>query len=393
MIPDFKRFGIGWMERKPLALALDLDGAFNDLVATLSPGANEEAVLEQLDLVLARWGGAGAYGREDQQSHRFLNEEFKQLNHMGRMFSFIFLGVSAFLLHIVVSRLIDTQRGQIAVLKAFGYSNTQVGVHYAKLVLAIVLLGTAMGLVAGIWLGHGLAGIYMDYYRIPELVFRLQPQMALAATSITALAALAGTATAVWRGVRMPPAEAMRPEPPARYRATLIERLGLQKHLAPTTRMILRQLERRPVRAILTMLGVASATGIMVSGLFFPDSMAFVVDAQFQRASREDLAVTFIENTERRAVFEIAALPGVGYAEPYRSVSIKLRKGNLERRTVLQGLVRTPELHRILDDQLNPVILPPARPAMGSTEFVMGCEPIFCTRTRPRAATRRDTSR
>ncbi|NNL94926.1 MAG: ABC transporter permease, partial [Xanthomonadales bacterium] len=359
LIPDFKRFGIGWMEREPLAQALDLDGAFNDLVATLSPTASEDQVLEKVDLVLARWGGTGAYGRENQQSHRFLNEEFKQLTHMGRMFSFIFLGISAFLLHMVVGRLIDTQREQIAVLKAFGYSNAQVGLHYAKLVVAIVLLGTLAGVAAGAWLGHGLAGLYMDYYRIPHMVFNLRPQMALSAMSVTALAALAGAASAVWRGVRLPPAEAMRPEPPARFRATIVERMGLQRFLSPANRMVLRQMERRPVRALMTVLGVALATGIMVSGIFFPDSMDFIVDAEFHRASREDLAVSFIENTERRALFEIAALPGVRHAEPFRSVGIKLRKGNRERRTVIQGLAPGAELHRVLDARLQAVELPP----------------------------------
>ena len=358
LIPDFKRFGIGWMEREPLALALDLDGAFNDLITTLSPGANEAAVLEQIDLVLARWGGTGAYGREHQQSHRFLNEEFKQLSHMGQMFSFIFLGVSAFLLNIVVGRLIDTQREQIAVLKAFGYSNGQVGLHYGKLVIAIVLLGTAAGVAAGAWLGYGLAGFYMAFYRIPELIFILRPQMALSATAVTALAALAGAASAVWRGVRLPPAQAMRPEPPAKFRATIFERLGLQRFLSPTTRMVLRQLERRPMRAMLTMLGVALATGIMVSGIFFPDSMDFIVDAEFHQTAREDLAVSFIENTERKALYELAALPGVRYAEPYRSVGIKLRQGNLERRTVIQGLAPGMEIHRVLDTNMQPVEFP-----------------------------------
>lgn len=358
LIPDFKRFGIGWMEREPLAQALDLDGAFNNLVATLSPAANEALVLEQIDLVLARWGGTGAYGREHQQSHRFLNEEFKQLAHMGQMFSFIFLGVSAFLLHMVVGRLIDTQREQIAVLKAFGYSNAQVGLHYAKLVVAIVLLGTLGGLAAGAWLGHGLAGLYMDYYRIPHMVFNLRPQMALAAMSVTAIAALAGAASAVWRGVRLPPAEAMRPEPPARFRATIVERMGLQRLLSPASRMVLRQMERRPIRALMTVLGIAFATGIMVSGIFFPDSMDFIVDAEFKRAAREDLAVSFIENTERRALFEIAALPGVRHAEPFRSVGIKLRSGARERRTVIQGLTPGAELHRVLDARLQAVNLP-----------------------------------
>ncbi len=121
LMPDFERFSIGWMEREPLALALDLDGAFNNVVLTLSPGAKERLVIEKLDTLLEPWGGTRAYGREDQQSHRFLSEEFKQLTHMGQMFSFIFLGISAFLLNVVIGRLVDTQREQIAILKAFGY--------------------------------------------------------------------------------------------------------------------------------------------------------------------------------------------------------------------------------------------------------------------------------
>jgi len=359
LMPDFERFGIGWMEREPLARALDLDGAFNNLVMTLSSGTEKRSVIEKLDLLLAPWGGTRAYGREDQQSHHFLNEEFKQLTHTGQMFSFIFLGVSAFLLNIVIGRLVDTQREQIAILKAFGYSNAQIGWHFAKLVVAIVLLGCSVGLAVGAWLGHGLAGIYMDYYRIPEMVFRMRPGMALAATAITSLAALLGAAGAVWRGVKLPPAEAMRPDTPETYRSTILERIGLQSLLSPATRMILRQIERRPVRALMTVTGVALATGIMVSGVFFPDSMDFIVDAEFHRASRENLVVNFIENTERRALHELAALPGVLLVEPHRTVSVELRHLNRMRRTSVQGLAPRGELHRVLDDSMNAVELPP----------------------------------
>lgn len=358
LMPDFERFAIGWMERKPLSRALNLEGAFNGAVMTLGPGAHEQAVIDQLDLLLRPWGGTSAYGREDQQSHRFLNEEFKQLTHTGQMFSVIFLAVSAFLLHIVVGRLVDTQREQIAILKAFGYSNAQVGWHYSQLVVFIVLAGCAMGIAAGAWLGHGLAGVYMDYYRIPEMVYRLNPPIAMAATAVTAAAALLGSAAAVRRGVRLPPAEAMRPEAPETYRPTVVERLGLQPLLSPVTRMILRQIERRPVRSLMTVTGVALATGVMVSGLFFPDSMDFIVDAEFHRASRENLAVDFIEVTERKALHELSAIPGVLLAEPHRTVPVELRHRNLARRTAVQGLVPEPELHRAMDAEMNPIALP-----------------------------------
>jgi len=358
LMPDFERFSIGWMEREPLARALDLDGAFNNLALTMSPGANEQQIIDQLDELLKPWGGTRAYGRDLQQSHRFLSEEFKQLTHMGQMFSVIFLGISAFLLNMVIGRLVDTQRPQIAILKAFGYSNTQVGWHYGRQVIAIVLLGCVMGLGVGAWMGDGLASLYGDYYRLPEMVFRMRPQMALAAVLVTATAALLGAAGAVWRGVKLPPAEAMRPEPPAIYRATLVERIGLKTFLSPATRMVMRQIERQPLRSLLTVTGVALATGIMVSGVFFPDSMDLIVDTEFRRASRENLAVSFIENTERRALHELSGIPGVIMAEPQRTVSIELHHLNRFRRTVIQGLESEPELHRVLDADSQPVLLP-----------------------------------
>ncbi len=233
------------------------------------------------------------------------------------------------------------------------------GWHYARQVVAIVVLGCTLGLAIGAWLGDGLAGLYGDYYRLPDLVFRMRPQMALAAIAVTAAAALLGAAGAVWRGVRLPPAEAMRPKPPQTFRATMIERIGLQRLLSPASRMILRQIERQPVRTLMTLSGVALATGIMVSGVFFPDSMDFIVDAEFHRASRESLAVSFTENTERRALHELASLPGVTLAEPYRSMTVELRHLNRWRRTAVQGLAPNAELHRVLDDRMNAVELPP----------------------------------
>lgn len=366
ILPDFKRYAIIWMDREPLGMALDMDGAFNDLIATLAPAFDQpgvepistQSVLQQLDLLLSRWGGLGSFDREDQQSHKFLSLEFQQLQHMGRMFSVTFLGILAFLLHIVMSRLIDTQRDQVAILKAFGYSNAAIGVHFAQMVLVIVVIGAALGIVGGIEMGTAMAGIYQTYYRLPEMVFTLRAEIIVQVLSVAALAALAGAGAAVWKAVRLPPAEGMRADPPAQFRKTLVERLGLQKWLAPVTRMIFRQMERRPWRAIFTSTGIAMATGIMISGLFFPDSMDYLVETEFFRASREDLAAVFVEPTERKAMHELAALDGVERVEPYRTVRMKIRNGNLQRRSIIQGFDPDMQLRRLLDENMRPVPMP-----------------------------------
>jgi putative ABC transport system permease protein len=368
ILPDFKRYAIVWMDREPLSMALDMDGAFNDLVATIAPSVDQpgmspvstESVLEQVDLLLARWGGLGSYAREDQQSHKFLSLEFQQLQHMGRMFSVIFLSILAFLLHIVMSRLIDTQRDQVAILKAFGYTNANIGSHFAQMVLVIVVLGVALGIVGGIQMGSAMAEIYKTYYRLPEMVFTLRAEIVVRVVLVAVIASLAGAGMAVWKAVRLPPAEGMRPDPPAEFRKTLVERLGLQRWLAPVTRMIFRQMERRPWRAAFTTIGIAMATGVMISGLFFPDSMDFLVETEFHRASREDLAAVFIEPTERRAMHELAGVHGVERVEPYRTVSIKMRHQNLMRRTIIQGFDKDMHLHRLLDERMQPVTMPEA---------------------------------
>ncbi|MDD5366775.1 MAG: FtsX-like permease family protein [Gallionellaceae bacterium] len=359
IFPDFKRYGVLWMGRHALALAYDMDGAFNELSLSLIPDADAQAVIDRLDVLLAPYGGIGAYGRENQFSNRFLTEELKQLRTTATVFPAIFLGVAAFLLNVVISRLIATQREQIAILKAFGYRPVTILGHYIKLVLAITTVGVAAGIGLGAWFGHGLAGVYMEFYRFPYLDYVLRPMVMAIAFAATAGATLSGTLVAVWRAARLPPAEGMRPENPVTYRATLMERLGLQRHLDQPTRMILRHIERRPVKSLLTVLGIASACGLMMVGNYQSSAVEFMVDVQFRQAGREDMAVTFIEPTSGRALHEIAALPGVRQVEGFRDVPAHLRFGHYQYRSAIYGIQPDGVLHRSLDANLNPVPVPP----------------------------------
>lgn len=359
LFPDYARYAIGWMREPALAAAWDMEGAFNDLVVKLDPGVRPEAVIPALDRLLAPYGGTGAYGREDQVSHEYLSQELEGLRGTALIVPLLFLGVAAFLLNVVTGRVVQQQREQIAVLKAFGYANRAVGAHYLSLVALMVLLGAAPGLALGAWAGHGMAELYSGFFRFPFLAYRLAPLTAIGGVAVALLAALAGTALALRRAVTLPPAEAMRPEPPASYRPTLVERLGLQRWLDQPTRMILRHLERRPVRALLSLLGIALAGGLMTVGSFQEDAIDYMIEAQFRLAAREDATVTFTERTGRAAVFELAALPGVRGVEPFRTVAVELVNGPRRYRTAIQGYASGARLHRALDARLAPVRLPP----------------------------------
>jgi len=359
VFPDPERYAILWMGRNALAAAYDMDGAFNSIALQLVPGYGSADVIQRLDRILARYGGLGAYDRKDQLSHRFLTEELRGLQTMAAVFPVIFLGVAAFLLNVVITRLVDTQRNQIAIMKAFGYSNYAVGRHYAMLVLLIVLLGLAGGIGAGIWLGKGLSAVYTDFYHFPFLSYVLETPVIVGAAAVSVFAGMTGTAYAVLRAVRLPPAEAMRPEPPGVFRQTLVERLGLQRLFSQPTRMILRHIERRPLKSLLTVAGIAASCGITMVSNFQKDAITHMIDVQYAMSERQDLTVNFTEPAAGNSLFSLAGLHGVEHVEGIRRVPARLRFEHRSYRGSVQGLEPEGQLRRILGADLQRVELPP----------------------------------
>lgn len=377
IFPDHERYGVLWMNRRALATAFEMEGAFNDASFSLQRGASPRDVIDVVDALLARYGGFGAYGREDQFSHRFVSEELRGLRTMAAIFPAIFLGVASFLLNVVIARLVSLQRDQIGTLKAFGYGAAAITAHYLKLVLAAVAPGLLAGVGLGLWFARGMAGIYQVFYSFPYLHLVLSPAVLLQAIAVTLAAALAGTLFAVRRAAALPPAVAMRPESPPVYRATLLERAGLARRLAEPTRMILRHIARRPVKSTLTVLGIAAATGILMMTNFQRHAIDWMLDVQYGFASREDMTVMFVEPTPRRALYSLAGLEGVERAEGFRAVPARLVFGHRRYRTAVEGVEADAALQRVLDVELEPVPVPEEGVVL--TDFlareILGVEP------------------
>lgn len=358
LFPDFKRYAVVWMNRSALAGAYGMEGAFNSVVVTLEPGYPPPRVIDAIDEVLAPWGGLGAHDRDEQISHRFIDQELEQLEGMAVFLPLIFIGVAAFLLNVVAARLIRTQREQIAILKAFGYENLTVALHYLALIIVIVIVGSLAGILLGRWLASAMSVMYQDFFRFPYLEFRVRPVIAGAAVLIAGGATTLGSLGALRSAFSLPPAEAMRPEPPARYRRTVVERLGI-RGLSQPARMVLRNLERAPVKAALSMIGIASAVALLMMTGFQQDAVNHMLDAQFRLSQKQDATVTFYEPASHSAVHELAALTGVRRVEGFRSVPVVLRYGAREYRTALQGFDPDGDLFTLLDDRLKPITLPP----------------------------------
>lgn len=359
MVPDPRRFGAIFMTRATMAGTFDMTGAFNNVVLRTHRGAVLQDVIDDVDRIVGPYGGTGAHGRTDQISHAFLDNELVQLRAMATVIPPIFLFVSAFLVNMILSRLIALEREQIGLLKALGYLELAIAWHYAKLVLAIVAVGIVIGAVAGNWLGRDLTRLYTAFFSFPFLIFKQSADLYLIASGVTAVAALAGAARAIVQVVALPPAVAMLPPAPTRYRAFLAGSTRVASFFSQLTVMAVRHLVRWPVRAGMTVFGTSLSVALLVTALFSFDSIEFMIDTVFFRAERQDATLVFADERGPAVVQAAAGLPGVLSAEPFRAVPVILRNGHRERRLTISGLPSDADLARILDQDLDPVATPP----------------------------------
>lgn len=365
LFPDYKRYAIIWMGHNAFAHAYNMDGAFNNLNITILPETNPKQVINEVDHILEPFGGLGAYPRNEQLSHRFLQEEFKQLRTMAILFPLIFFGVAGFLLNIFVIRLIQTQREQIAILKAFGYSNLQIVFHYFQMVILIVILGVVGGIVIGIWMGHGLSEIYTEFYRFPYLHYHLDLSVVITAIKMCLCVSLIGPMIATNRAFLLTPAQGLRPEPPGNFRNSLIERIGIFNNLSYVAKMIWRNIERKPYKSLMTLIGIGCSGGILIVGNFQKAAVDHMIDVQFHLSQKEDIQVSFNEPISTKALYSLRSIPGINFAEGQRTVAVRLTFEHRNYLTSIQGLSKNQKLRHILNSDLKPIRIPDSGIVLG----------------------------
>jgi len=338
LMPDDAHQGVFWAPRAAVERAAGMSGGFNSVSATLAAGASVPAALMELDRRLSPYGGRNAYARADQISHAFLQAELKELSTSAAIIPPVFLLVAAALVHILIARLVESEREQIGLLKAFGYSDLEASSTYVKLAAAIGLFGALIGAAAGGGFGVAIMDIYHDYFRFPELAPAFSWPSFAAAAAASMLAAMGGSLSAARRAARLSPAVAMQPPRPAAYRAGCLDRLIPAGAIDQATRMIVRNIERFPGRAAFAVAGLAASLTLLVGTQFVFDSLEAVIDQAYYRAQRWSQQVQFLEARAEGAVEEARRLPGAYAAEPVRLAAVRLKSHGREERLRLVGL-------------------------------------------------------
>jgi putative ABC transport system permease protein len=357
-LPDDVHFGVLWMSYQTISRLAKQRDAINSITANLNPHFSPPEVIAKLDQVLKNYGALGAYTREQQISHMFVQDEISQQKGTAIVTPLIFLSVSAFLIHVIFSRLIALNRAQIATLKAIGLSNWEVAQHYLKLVILMSLVGTLPGIAIGALMGRAFSKIYLDFYHFPELNFTLS----YAAMGIGILCGIGPGILGAWQSIRnaflLVPAEAMRPLMPPPFHRTLFDKVLPKKKISPMSKIIFRNMFHRPDRLLMIILGMATALGIIVTSLSWSDMISQLLETQFQRIQREDISINFLRPVSANGLQELKKMDGVLSVEGYRSAPIRIRYLNHKREIFLTGWPELTQMRQALSLNLEKIILP-----------------------------------
>ncbi len=359
LIPDDEDYGIVWMPERALAALLDRTGAFDNLAVKLRPGARPKPIIDMLDQLLEPYGSWGAIGRDEQTSNAFIDAEITQLRTLAYILPPVFLGITIFLVNMVIGRIVALERAEIGLLKALGYSDIAILFHYLLLAGLVAVCGVALGYAVGSWLSYGLARLYADFLKFPYLIYTVSWNAYVVSGLLGLFAASAGAARAAWSAARLAPATAMSPTAPPRFRRNWIDVALRRMHVSQPTMMILRSLIRWPVRAAMSVLGLSLAVAILVSSNFFPDSLDLIIDTGFHQSNRQHVVLFFNDTMDESALEDAARLPGVLQVEGQQYLPVILRHEHRQKRAVIEARRPGNDLSRIVSAEGEIVDAPP----------------------------------
>jgi len=341
LAPDPAHFGVFYLKRTYAEDVFDFDGAANQVVGRLTPEArqNPRALMDEAERLLSPYGVFATTPLGDHMSDKFLSSEIQGLKVFALIMPCIFLAVAAMVLNVLLRRLAEQQRTVVGTLKALGYSDGQVFLHFLKFGLAVGLAGGLAGCGLGHWMAGGMTHMYRKVYEFPELANRFYPELMAVAVLISLACAILGSVRGTRAVLRLKPAEAMRPKPPKKGGAILLERVEwFWSRLSSGWRMVLRGVVRSRGRTIAGVFAAAMGSAVLVNGFMMADATRYLVDYQFKWILRSDVDLAFKDEQSEDALLEAARLPGVDRAEPILNVACTFTNGPYRKKGGIMGI-------------------------------------------------------
>jgi len=279
LVPAPEKFGVVYVEKEYLQRISGNKGNFNDIVIKLNTPDATDAASKYLENRLDKYD-ARIIKREDQLSNNVMNQEISGLELMSQSIPFIFLLFAGVMLAVMLSRIVKRDRMAIGVLKAMGFTNNEIVIHYLKYAGSVGLIGGTTGSIIGTALSGVMTNYYLVFFSIPMLVVQVYYRKIIVSIALSLVFCVIAGFWGVKDILEINPAESMKPESPKKGKRIVIEKIKIiWNHISFSWKLVLRSIFREKKKFIFIGAAVAITCGMMIMTMWMID----IVDMMFNR--------------------------------------------------------------------------------------------------------------
>lgn len=243
-------------------------------------------------------------GRSENVGYESYRQDSDRINNIGKVFPLIFFLVAALVSLTTMTRLIEENRTQVGTFKALGYTKGAIAAHYLIYSLSASLIGSLVGLSFGFRLFPPfIMNAYSSLYTIPDRVAPFNIKFSVEASLLAILFTSMASVAATLKELKEVPASLMRPKAPAPGKTILLEKINYIWGRLPFSRKVAaRNIFRYKQRLLMTIIGIAACTGLMIAGFGLKGAIVGAVERQFNVINRYDLQASLdggIDNSEK----------------------------------------------------------------------------------------------
>lgn len=351
--PSPETFGIAYVPYDVMTTLFNEKNTINEITFILEPDAKYKEIESKLQSKLKPYGLKSIYPRKDQTSDLLLNSELDGLKSMSDSIPFLFLFISSVILYIMIKRLVEQQRGQIGTLKAFGYTNLEILLHYSSYALIIGFFGGFIGCVSGILLTYPMLDLYNEFFNLPNLTSHFSIKYLFSGIFLTVIFSLIAGFQGSKEILKLHPADAMRPAAPPIGKNTMIENIKfIWSALNVQGRMATRNISRNKARSFFTFLGIMFTFSMMSFIGSYQNLIDLMIYDQFEKIQIADLKISFSSPVSSKDTYRLLAHEsGTKKIEPMLEAPVTLKNKWHKKDLVLFGLEKNSILYNIIDDK------------------------------------------
>lgn len=350
LMPDPIHFGILFVGSVYSETLFAMSQSANSLILECDENVNYDQLKVVLEKRLDDYGVYAQYPRKNQLSYAMLHEEMKGLKSVSGSFPLVFMLVAAIIIYLMMGRMVEHQRTQIGVLKAFGFSNRKVLWHFISYGILISILGSILGAVLGLFLGNWMTEMENSYFHLPLKTNRIYPELLFPAVLLTSTFCLIASYEACKKAFKLSPSEAMRPKAPPSGKAIALENFKkFWESLSFIWKMILRNMFRHKRRNFMTACGVMFGTALLLVSFGMNDTVNLLIVSQYETIQNYDLKITTSAFIPESDWHTLERLEHVTRLEPLLEIGVEMKNGSRVKTVGLTAISEDAQLYRLSD--------------------------------------------